>query len=34
MVQYDGNGGIGRKRMDVVILGEWNVKEVGGARML
>ena len=29
MVQYDdGNSGIGRKRMDVVILGEWSVKEV------
>ena len=35
MVQYDdGNGGIGRKRMDVVMLGEWSVKEVGRARML
>ena len=34
MIQYDGNGGIGRKRMDLVMLGEWSVKEVGRARML
>ena len=28
MVQYDdGNGRIGRKRMDVVMLGEWNGRE-------
>ena len=35
MVQYDdGNGRIGRKRMDVVMLGEWSVKEVEWKRVL
>ena len=30
MVQYDdGNGGKGRKRMDVVMLGEWRVESEG-----
>ena len=32
MVEYDGNGGKGRKRMDVVMLGEWRVKEVWNGR--
>ena len=34
MVEYDGNGGIERKRMDVVMLGEWSVKEVEWKRVL
>ena len=34
-VQYDdGNGRIGKKRMDVVMLGEWSVKEVEWMRVL